>query len=68
MSLVSTGLRHGPFVVFRDEDDLRHAVRLGSVMGLSDADTCQSATIMQLPGGRVVLIRADLDEVLKWFL
>ncbi len=67
MSLVTTGMRHGPFVIFRDDEDLRHAVRLGAVMGLSDADTCQDATIMQLPGGRVVLIRAAFEEVLQWF-
>jgi hypothetical protein len=68
MSLVTTGLRQGPFVIFRDDEDLRQAVRLGAVMALSDADTCQDATIMQLPGGRVVLIRAGFDEVLRWFI
>ena len=67
MTNVITGMRTGAFIVFTDDEGLRHAVRLGTVLALSDADSAQDATVMQLPGGRCVLIRAPLDEVLLWF-
>jgi len=61
------GQRVGAFVVFADDEGVRYAVRIGSILALSDADNCQDATIMQLPGGRALLIRATLEEVLAWF-
>ena len=67
MNEVITGTRMGAFVLFVDSDGLRHAVRLGSVLALSDADSCQDTTVMQMPGGRAVLIRASLEEVVGWF-
>ena len=60
------GERVGAFVVFMDENGLRHAVKLGSVLSLSDGDDHQDTTVMQIPGGRVVLIQAPLEKVLKW--
>lgn len=66
MSAVVTGRRIGAFVVLADEDGRRHAVRLGSVLALSDGDERQDTTAMQLPGGRAVLIQPPLDEVLGW--
>ena len=67
VSAAVTGMRVGAFVVLTDDEGLRHAVRLGSVLALSDADSCQDTAIMQMPGGRTVLIRAPLEEVLRWF-
>lgn len=67
MSAVLTGRRIGAFVIFTDDEGLRHAVRLGSVIALSDADACQDSTIMMMPGSRTVLIHASLDEVVSWF-
>lgn len=61
------GARVGAFLVFVDGDGLRHAVRLGSVLALSDGDETQDATILQLPGGRAIRVLAPLDEVLGWF-
>ena len=61
------GQRVGAFVVFADDEGVRYEVRLGSIMSLSDADSCQDATVMQLPGGRALLIRATLEQVLAWF-
>lgn len=61
------GQRVGAFVVFADDEGVRYAVRLGSILALSDADSCQDATVMQLPGGRSLLIRATLEQVLAWF-
>lgn len=59
--------RHGAFLAFRDENGIRHAIRLIAVLAVSDADDSQDATILQLPGGRFVSIRAALDDVLAWF-
>lgn len=67
MNEVITGTRMGAFVLFVDDEGLRHAVRLGSVLALSDADNCQDTTIMQMPGNRSVLIRASLEKVISWF-
>lgn len=67
MADVVTGERIGGFVVLTDEDGLRHAVRSGAVLALSDADGTGSDTIMQLPGNRVVTIRCPISEVLDWF-
>jgi hypothetical protein len=64
---IVAGRRIGPFVVFVDGDCRRHAVRLASVLAISDADEQQEATVMQLPGGRAIQIYATLDEVLTWF-
>lgn len=67
MSAAVTGMRVGAFIVLTDDEGLRHAVRLGSVIALSDADSSQDTAVMQMPGGRTVLIRAPLEEVLQWF-
>lgn len=67
MSLAALGRRLGPFVLFADANGLRHAVRLGLVVALSDADEHQDATIMMMPGGRLVMIGESLEEVVGWF-
>lgn len=67
VSMLASGQRVGAFVVFSDENGVRCAVRLGSVLALSDGDERQDTTVMQLPGGRAVLIQAPLEEVLRWF-
>lgn len=67
MSVLASGRRVGAFVVFVDENGVRYAVRFGSVLALSDGDDRRDTTVLQLPGGRAVLIQAPLDEVLGWF-
>lgn len=67
MDMLASGQRVGAFVVLIDENGARHAVRLGSVLALSDGDEQQDTTVMRLPGGRAVLIQASLEEVLGWF-
>ena len=61
------GGRVGAFIVFVDEDGLRHAVRCQAVLALSDADGAGSDTILQLTGNRVVRLTRPMDEVLEWF-
>ena len=39
----------GGFVVFRDDGGLRHAVRPGCILAVSDADETQGETIVQFP-------------------
>lgn len=65
--MLAAGRRIGAFVVFTDENGLRHAVRLGSVLALSDGDDRQDTTVLQLPGGRAILIQAPLGDVVGWF-
>ena len=62
-----TGQRVGSFVLFKDDDGLRHAVRATGVLALSDGDHHGDITIMQMPGNRAVVIRRSLEEVLSWF-
>ena len=67
MSDLIAGERVGGFVLLIDEDGLRHAIRCGAVLALSDADSAGGDTIMQLSGGRTVTIRRPVGEVLDWF-
>ncbi len=63
---LAAGLRRGRYLVLVDTEGLRHAVRIGSVLAASDADSNQDLTALQLPGGRCVLVRCSLDDLLDW--
>jgi len=67
MADIVSGQRVGGFIVFQDEDGLRHAVRCGAILALSDADEVGTATAMQMSGNRVVIVRVGFDDVLGWF-
>ncbi len=67
MADIVAGQRVGGFLVLRDDEGLRHAVKAGAVMVLSDADDAGDATVMHLTGSRVVVVRRSFDEVLAWF-
>ena len=58
--------RHGSTLVFRDQDGIRHAVRTSAIIAASDVDTTRDATVVQLPGGRFLMVRTCLDEVTQW--
>ena len=64
--IVSGQRLSGGYVLLVDVDGLRHAVRQGAILALSDADDGQGATVAQLTGGRRLTILASLDEVLGW--
>ncbi len=66
MKPTTAGERHGGFLVFRDEEGIRHAVRLTAVLAASDADASRDATIVQLPGNRFVAVSMSLDDFLGW--
>ncbi len=61
------GHRQGPFVVFEDEDGVRHAVRQGAIMSISEASAEPGATLIQLSGQRTALVRGSFEQVLSWF-
>ena len=67
MSDLVTGQRVGGFILFKDDDGLRHAVRASGILALSDGDHHGDLTIMQMSGNRAVVIRRPLEEVLSWF-
>ncbi len=54
-------------MLLRDRDGLRHAIRIGSVVSLSDADPGENTTVLLLPGGQVLIVPVSLDELLAWF-
>ena len=58
--------RRGSTLVFHDEDGIRHAVRVSAIIAASDADAIGNATVVQLPGGRFVVVRTCLEEVIQW--
>lgn len=67
MSATTVNRRVGAFVLFADDNGVRYAVRLGSILALSDGDETRESTVLQMPGGRAVLVPASLEEVLEWF-
>lgn len=58
--------RIGPFVVFRDRHGTRHAIRLGSIQALCDADETDT-TILLMSGGKCAVVEESLEAVLLWF-
>ncbi len=67
MSDLTLGMRCGPFVILKDEEGLRHAVRQAAILAISDTDDTSSSTVIQLAGNRTAVIRCSLDRVLEWF-
>jgi hypothetical protein len=60
------GTRLGPWVIFRDEDGLRHAVRHSAILSVSDADETGSSTSILMSGNRLALVRRCFEEVFAW--
>ncbi len=55
---------HGRFVVVRDRDGRRTAVRRHAVSAACEGP--DGGTTLLLPGGRLVQLDEDLDLVLAW--
>ncbi len=68
MSLMTSDRRMGPFVPLIDNDGVRHAIRLGAVVALCDANACGDTTVMLMAGGRVLLVPSPTDTVMPWFV
>ena len=67
MTVVTKASRLGPFVVFQDQDGLRHAVRHSGILAISEVDDGICATIIQMTGQRTATVRTAFEEVLRWF-
>ncbi|KAA0686188.1 MULTISPECIES: hypothetical protein [Alphaproteobacteria] len=67
MSDMTDGQRVAGFILLKDVDGKRHAVRPGAFQALSDADEDGDETIAQIGFSRQVRILRPLDEVLTWF-
>ena len=65
MTEILSGVRVGPFLVFKDADGLRHAVRQGAIMSISECEGDVTSIVMT--GSRTALIRQTFDRVLTWF-
>lgn len=66
----STGLppdrdaQHIPgFLMVRDDQGLRHAIKIGAVQLLSDADPCCDSTVVVV-AGRALVVDQPLDQIL----
>ena len=57
--------RVGTFIVLRDEDGLRHAVKLSAILAVSDTDATGSTTVIQLTANRTAIVRRSFEEVLS---
>lgn len=65
--MLVNGERVGIFVVLRDIEGRRHALRGNAIVGISDSDDLNDETVLTIQGGRTLLVRASMDEVLAWF-
>ena len=65
MTDITSGLRLGPWVVFRDEAGHRHAVRHCAIMSVSETE--HDLVSIQLTGNRTALVRQSFEKVLAWF-
>ncbi len=65
MADILSGARVGPFIVFRDENGRRHAVRQGAILAISEAE--DDLTTVQMTGSRTALVRQAFERVLSWF-
>ena len=53
------------FLVVVDVSGTRHAVRLGSISAVHDADEARTESVITLQGGRnAILVRHEFEEVL----
>jgi hypothetical protein len=55
----------GPFIVFKDADGMRHAVRQGAILAISECDG--DIVTISMTGSRSALVRQAFDRVLSWF-
>ncbi len=65
MSDILSGVRVGPFIVFKDADGMRHAVRQGAILAISECDG--DIVTISMTGSRSALVRQAFDRVVAWF-
>jgi len=63
--VMRNGYRVGSYLVLVDTEGLRHAVRVTSILSVSDADLCQDTTIV-VAAGRQIIVPASWETVMGW--
>ncbi len=56
-------VRAGAHIVFRDIGGLRHLVRVASIICISDTDETMSESVVQLPGGRLIVVAMPFEPL-----
>lgn len=59
------GYRVGSYLVLVDTEGLRHAVRVTSILSVSDADMCQDTAVV-VAAGRQIIVPASWETVMGW--
>jgi bifunctional DNA-binding transcriptional regulator/antitoxin component of YhaV-PrlF toxin-antitoxin module len=59
------GYRIGSYLVLVDMDGLRHAVRVTSILSVSDADMCQDTAVV-VAAGRQIIVPVPWQTVMGW--
>jgi hypothetical protein len=59
------GYRIGSYLVLVDMDGLRHAVRVTSILSVSDADMCQDTAVV-VAAGRQIIVPVPWHTVMGW--
>jgi hypothetical protein len=59
------GYRVGSYLVLIDTEGLRHAVRVTSILSVSDADLCQDTAVV-VAAGRQIIVPASWETVMGW--
>ncbi len=62
---ILSGVRVGPFIVFKDADGMRHAVRHGAILSISEGEG--DVVSITMTGSRTALVRQAFERVLAWF-
>src|SRR5689334_16628766 len=60
-----SGYRIGSYLVLVDMDGLRHAVRVTSILSVSDADMCQDTAVV-VAAGRQIIVPVPCQTVMGW--
>src|SRR5690242_21767681 len=60
-----SGYRIGSYLVLVDMDGLRHAVRVTSILSVSDADMCQDTAVV-VAAGRQIIVPVPWQTVMGW--
>lgn len=58
--------RAGRYLLLRDREGLRHAVRSQAILAVSDLDGGEDMSVVMLQGGRVLIVPTPLPTLLAW--
>lgn len=61
---MTPGQRIGRYVLLVDAEGTRHAIALSAALAMCELEG--GGTVIMLPGGKMVRLEADLEDVLLW--